>query len=232
LLLPSGETGRSILPGKVISTQVEALAMVCAQVMGHDAAVGFAASQGQFELNVFKPLIVLDTLDSMRLLADAMRSFSEHCVAGLLADPARLRQQLRGSLMLASALSPHIGTERSAQVAQEAQARGCTLREAAIALGAASAEEFDAWVNPRRMLGPHADGLSATAPRPPATPAAGAPAAERADDAALLPFRSLLSRPDRVALLPVAQRNGHTAARHEAQALPQAPAVTGAPGSH
>ncbi len=156
LVLPANEPGSSIMPGKVNPTQIEALAMVCAQVMGHDTAIGFAASQGQFELNVFKPLIVLDVLDSGRLLADAMRSFAEHCVAGLAVDAARLAQQLQGSLMLATALAPHIGYERAAQVARQAQASGSTLREAALALGAASAEDFDRWVDPRAMTAPGA----------------------------------------------------------------------------
>jgi len=142
------------MPGKVNPTQVEALTMVCAQVMGHDAAIGFAASQGQFELNVFKPLIALDTLDSGRLLADAMRSFAEHCVAGLAVNAARVAQQLQGSPMLATALAPHIGYERAAQVAMQAEASGSTLREAALAMGAVSAQDFDCWTDPRAMADP------------------------------------------------------------------------------
>ena len=109
LQLPENEPGSSIMPGKVNPTQVEALTMVCAQVMGHDAAIGFAASQGQLELNVYKPLIALDVLDSLRLLGDAMGSFARHCVVGLRTDPARLAQQLQGSLMLVTALTPHLG---------------------------------------------------------------------------------------------------------------------------
>jgi fumarate hydratase class II len=155
LRLPANEPGSSIMPGKVNPTQVEALCMVCAQVMGHDAAIGFAASQGQFELNVYKPLIVLDTLDSLHLLADAMYSFSQHCVMHLQVDEARLRAQVQSSLMLATALAPHIGYRHTAQVAQHAHAQGRTLREAALALGAVSAEQFDLWVDARRMLGPH-----------------------------------------------------------------------------
>ena len=154
LQLPHNEPGSSIMPGKVNPTQVEALTMVCAQVMGHDAAIGFAASQGQFELNVYQPLMALDSLDSLRLLADAMHSFAVHCVAGITVNEARVAQLLQGSLMLVTALAPHIGYDRAAQVARQAHANGTTLREAALALGAVSAEEFDAWVDPRRMLGP------------------------------------------------------------------------------
>jgi len=154
LQLPANEPGSSIMPGKVNPTQVEALTMVCAQVMGHDVAVGIAASQGQLELNVYKPLIVLNVLDSLRLLADAMQSFATHCVDGLQPDAARIEQLLQSSLMLVTALTPHIGYERAAQVARHAQAQGSTLREAALALGAVTAEEFDQWVDARSMLGP------------------------------------------------------------------------------
>ncbi len=153
LQLPQNEPGSSIMPGKVNPTQVEALTMVCAQVMGHDAAIGFAASQGQFELNVYKPLIALDTLDSLRLLSDAMRSFNQHCVAGMEVNVDRIRQQVQGSLMLVTALAPHIGYDRSAQIAKHAQQQGCTLREAALALGLVTAAQFDAWVDARAMLG-------------------------------------------------------------------------------
>ena len=154
LRLPQNEPGSSIMPGKVNPTQVEALAMVCAQVLGHDTAIGFAASQGQFELNVGKPLIALDTLASISLLADAMRSFTQHCIAGIEVDEARVAQLLQGSLMLVTALTPHIGYDLAAKVAKHAQAEGTSLREAALALGAVSAEQFDAWVDPRQMLGP------------------------------------------------------------------------------
>lgn len=156
LLLPQNEPGSSIMPGKVNPTQIEALTMVCAQVMGHDAAIGFAASQGQFELNVYKPLIALDTLDSLRLLADAMRSFTQHCVAGIEVNAARVEQLLQGSLMLVTALAPRIGYERAAQIAKHALEHGSTLREAALALGAVSGEQFDTWVDARQMLGPRA----------------------------------------------------------------------------
>lgn len=153
LLLPQNEPGSSIMPGKVNPTQVEALTMVCAQVMGHDAAIGFAASQGQFELNVYKPLIAFNTLDSLRLLADAMRSFAQHCVSGLEVNQARVDESLQKSLLLVTALVPHIGYDRAAQIAKQAQANNCTLREAALASKAVTAEQFDKWVDPLKMLG-------------------------------------------------------------------------------
>lgn len=131
--------------------------MVCAQVLGHDTAIGFAASQGQFELNVCKPLIVLDTLDSLRLLSDAMYSFGQHCISQLEVDAAHVQQQLQSSLMLVTALTPHIGYQPSARVAQHALTQHSTLREAALALGVTSAAQFDAWVDPQRMLAPSAD---------------------------------------------------------------------------
>jgi fumarate hydratase, class II len=153
LQLPENEPGSSIMPGKVNPTQVEALTMVCTQVMGHDAAIGFAASQGHFELNVYKPLIALDTLDSVRLLADAMRSFTQHCVVGIQVNEARVQELLNSSLMLVTALAPHIGYDRAAQIAKHAHQHHTTLREAALAMGEVSAEQFDAWVDPRQMLG-------------------------------------------------------------------------------
>ena len=143
------------MPGKVNPTQVEALTMVCAQVMGHDVALGIAASQGQFELNACKPLIAYNLLDSAELLTDAMRSFATHCVAGLEADTARVQELLERSLMLVTALTPHIGYDRSAKIARHAQAHGLGLREAALAVGGVSAAEFDAWVVPTHMLGPN-----------------------------------------------------------------------------
>jgi fumarate hydratase class II len=156
LELPQNEPGSSIMPGKVNPTQIEALTMVCAQVMGHDAAIGFAASQGHFELNVYKPLIILDTLDSMRLLADAMHGFTRHCLAGLTANAARMEDLLQRSLMLVTALTPHIGYDRAARIAKYAHEHGSTLRAAALTLESISAEQFDAWVDPSRMLGPRA----------------------------------------------------------------------------
>ena len=154
LKLPENEPGSSIMPGKVNPTQIEALTMVCAQVMGHDVAIGFAASQGQFELNTYKPLIALNTLDSIRLLADSMSSFTRHCLAGIEVNAARVEELLQRSLMLATALVPHIGYDRAAQVAKHAQANACTLREAALALDVVTADQFDRWVNAHDMLGP------------------------------------------------------------------------------
>jgi fumarate hydratase class II len=154
LLLPQNEAGSSIMPGKVNPTQIEALTMVCAQVMGHDVAIGIAAAQGQFELNVYKPLIALNVLDSIRLLGDAMHSFQQHCVRGLRADAERLESYLQRSLMLVTALAPHIGYDRAAQIAKLAQQQGGSLREAALQLGFVTAGDFDAWVQPRAMLGP------------------------------------------------------------------------------
>ena len=152
LLLPQNEPGSSIMPGKVNPTQVEALTMVCAQVMGHDTAIGFAASQGQFELNVYKPLIVLDTLDSLRLLSDAMNSFARHCIAGIEVDTARVEQLVHSSLMLVTALAPHIGYKRCAQIVAFAEKHHQSLREAALALGIVDAQQFDRWVDPRAMV--------------------------------------------------------------------------------
>ena len=154
LQLPENEPGSSIMPGKVNPTQVEALTMVCAQVMGHDAAIGFAASQGQLELNVYKPLIALDVLDSLRLLADAMRSFAHNCVTGIKVNTARVEELLQGSLMLVTALAPHIGYDRAAQIAKHAHQRGTSLREAARASGFVTPVQFDEWVDARSMLGP------------------------------------------------------------------------------
>ena len=154
LRLPANEPGSSIMPGKVNPTQVEAITMVCAQVMGHDVAIGIAASQGHFELNVYKPLIAYDVLDSLRLLTDAMASFAEHCVEGLEVNAERAQELLGRSLMLVTALVPHIGYDRAAEIAKHAQATGLGLRQAALAVGGVSAEEFDAWVDPRRMLAP------------------------------------------------------------------------------
>lgn len=152
LALPQNEPGSSIMPGKVNPTQVEALTMVCAQIMGHDVAISFAASQGQFELNVYKPLIALNVQDSIHLLADAMSSFTQHCVVGITANADHMQAQLQRSLMLVTALTPHIGYDQAAQIAKQAETLGTTLRDAAIALGVVSAEQFDARVNPRNML--------------------------------------------------------------------------------
>ena len=121
--------------------------------MGHDVAVGIAAAAGQFELNVYKPLIAYDVLDSLRLLADSMTSFSEHCIEGLEVDVARAAALTDDSLMLVTALTPHIGYDRAARIAKHAHATGIRLRDAALTLGEVTAEEFDTWVDARRMLG-------------------------------------------------------------------------------
>jgi fumarate hydratase, class II len=154
LRLPANEPGSSMMPGKVNPTQVEALTMVCAQVMGHDVAIGIAASQGQFELNVYKPLIAHDLLDSLRLLADAMSSFCAHCVEGIEVDAERAQAMLAQSLMGVSALVPHIGYDRATRIARHAHARGLDLKQAAFEVGGVSAAEFDAWVDMRRMAAP------------------------------------------------------------------------------
>lgn len=153
LKLPENEPGSSIMPGKVNPTQSEALTMVCCQVMGNDAAVGFAGSLGNFELNVFKPVIVFNVLHSTRLLADACRSFNEHCVAGLEPDRERLGQYVRNSLMLVTALNPRIGYDKAAKVAQKAHAEGTSLRAACVALRFLTGDEFDQLVRPEKMLG-------------------------------------------------------------------------------
>ncbi len=152
LLLPENEPGSSIMPGKVNPTQCEALTMVCAQVFGNDVALTFGAAGGNFELNVMKPLIARNYLHSARLLADAMHSFDEHCVCGLRADTARIGELLGRSLMLVTALAPHIGYDRAAQIAKHAHATGGTLREAALASGHVTAEEFERWVVPEQLV--------------------------------------------------------------------------------
>ncbi|MCK6431923.1 MAG: class II fumarate hydratase [Aquabacterium sp.] len=152
--LPANEPGSSIMPGKVNPTQVEAMLMVCQQVMGHDVAIGIAASQGQFELNACKPLIAFDLLESLQLLTDAMTSFSRFCLQGITVRAATLAGQIDRSLMLAAALAPHIGHARAAALATRAHEQGQTLREVAVATGEVSAADFDAWVSVREMLGP------------------------------------------------------------------------------
>jgi len=150
--LPENEPGSSIMPGKVNPTQCEAMTMVCAQVTGNHTAVAFAGSQGHLELNVFKPVMIFDLLHSVRLLADASRSFADNCVAGIQANPARLRALMAQSLMLVTALSPKIGYDKAAAVAKKAHKDGTTLKEAALALGVVSAAEFDRLVRPEKML--------------------------------------------------------------------------------
>lgn len=157
LRLPANEPGSSIMPGKVNPTQIEALTMVCLQVMGHDLSIGLAASQGQLELNAYQPLVALNLLDSLRLLADAMRSFGEHALAGLEPEPRQLREQVANSLMLGTLLTPHIGHEGAVRVVAHAKATGSTLRDAALALHVADPSELDRWLNPLRCLTPQID---------------------------------------------------------------------------
>ncbi|MBM4419799.1 MAG: class II fumarate hydratase [Chloroflexi bacterium] len=154
LLLPENEPGSSIMPGKVNPTQCEALTMVCVQVMGNDAAIGFAGSQGNFELNVFKPVMIHNFLHSVRLLSDACRSFREHCVVGIEVNRGQVADDVGRSLMLVTALTPKIGYDRAARVAKDAHKHGSTLRETAVRLGYVTAEEYDAIVRPELMLGP------------------------------------------------------------------------------
>ncbi len=154
LTLPANEPGSSIMPGKVNPTQCEALTQICVQVMGNDATVIFAGASGNFELNVYKPVIIYNVLQSVRLLADGCRSFSERCVAGITANEATIDAYVRNSLMLVTALSPHIGYDKAAQVAKKAHAENTTLKEATLALGFLSAEEFDRIVVPEKMTRP------------------------------------------------------------------------------
>ncbi|WP_271411093.1 class II fumarate hydratase [Pseudomonas sp. Q1-7] len=150
--LPANEPGSSIMPGKVNPTQCEALSMLACQVMGNDATIGFAASQGHLQLNVFKPVIVHNLLQSIRLLGDGCRNFQQHCVAGMEPDAARMAEHLERGLMLVTALNPHIGYDKAAQIAKKAYAEGTTLRASALALGYLTEAEFDAWVRPESML--------------------------------------------------------------------------------
>jgi fumarate hydratase class II len=150
--LPENEPGSSIMPGKVNPTQAEAMTMLCAQVFGNDVALTIGGASGHFELNVYKPLIIHNFLQSVRLLADGMASFEEHCVRGITANQARIAEQLERSLMLVTALAPHIGYDRAAQIAKKAHKEGTTLREAAAALGYVSAADFDRWVRPEDMV--------------------------------------------------------------------------------
>jgi fumarate hydratase class II len=154
LILPENEPGSSIMPGKVNPTQSEAVTMVCCQVFGNHTTLSLAASQGHFELNAYKPIIAYVTLQSIRLLADASASFTEHCIVGIRADENRIRELMQRSLMLVTALAPAIGYERAAEIAKAAHANGTTLREEAIRLGYVSAAEFDRLVRPDKMTHP------------------------------------------------------------------------------
>ncbi len=150
--IPANEPGSSIMPGKVNPTQVEALTMVCAQVIGNDTAISLGAMNGHFELNVYKPMIIFNVLDSARLLADACGSFEKYLVAGIEPNMAKIQHNLEHSLMLVTALNPHIGYENSAAIAKKAFAENTTLRQAGIALGLITGNQFDEWVNPKKMI--------------------------------------------------------------------------------
>ena len=154
LILPENEPGSSIMPGKVNPTQAEALTMACAQVMGNDAAVGFAGSQGHFELNVYKPMIAYNVLQAMQLIGDAASSFTDNCVVGIEADEVRIGKLMRESLMLVTALAPTIGYDKATTVAKTAHKNGTTLREEAVRLGYVDEATFDRVVQPKDMLGP------------------------------------------------------------------------------
>jgi fumarate hydratase class II len=152
--IPENEPGSSIMPGKINPTQAEALTMVVVQVFGNDHATAFAGSQGNFQLNVYKPVILANVLDSIALLADAVESFDAHCARGIEPDEKRIRAHLEDSLMLVTALNPHIGYEKAARIALKAYREDISLREAALALGLVTPEEFDRWVRPEAMTGP------------------------------------------------------------------------------
>jgi len=154
IVIPENEPGSSIMPGKVNPTQSEAMTMVAVQVMGNDAAIGFAASQGNFELNVFKPVIAYNFLQSVRLLADAAKSFNDHCAVGIEPDRDRIKQLVDQSLMLVTALNRKIGYDNAAKIAKHAHKKRMTLKESAVELGLLTAEEFDAEVKPEKMVGP------------------------------------------------------------------------------
>ncbi len=156
IVIPANEPGSSIMPGKVNPTQSEALTMLCAQVMGNDVAVNIGGASGNFELNVFKPLLCHNFLHSCRLLADGCESFRKNCAAGIEPNQERIKLHLENSLMLVTALNPHIGYDNAAKIAKKAHAEGTTLREAALALELLSSEDFDRWVKPEEMIGPKA----------------------------------------------------------------------------
>ena len=152
LSIPANEPGSSIMPGKVNPTQSEAVTMVCSQIFGNDATIGFAASQGNFELNVFKPVIIYNFLQSVRLLSDSIHSFNDKCLVGLEANEEKIEQYLQDSLMLVTALNPHIGYEKAAEIAKKAFKENTTLKAAALATGYITEEQFDEWVDPRKMV--------------------------------------------------------------------------------
>ena len=152
IFIPENEPGSSIMPGKVNPTQPEAVTMVCAQILGNDTTISFAGTQGHFELNVFKPVMAYNFLQSAELLADACISFDEHCVSGILPNELKIKSLLENSLMLVTALNPHIGYENAAKIAKSAYNNETSLREEAINSGMLTGEEFDSWVNPKDMI--------------------------------------------------------------------------------
>jgi fumarate hydratase class II len=154
ILIPENEPGSSIMPGKVNPTQSEALTMVAVQVFGNDAAVAFGGSQGNFQLNVFKPVMVHNLLESVQLIADACRAFNDHCAVGIEPNTERIEKHLQESLMVVTALNPHIGYEKAAEIAKKAHKDGSSLRQAALTLAHVTAEEYDKWVRPEDMVGP------------------------------------------------------------------------------
>jgi fumarate hydratase class II len=154
ITIPENEPGSSIMPGKVNPTQSEAMTMVCAQVIGNDVAVSIGGASGNFELNVFKPLIIHNVLGSIRLLTDAMHSFDKYCAVGIEPNRQRIQHNLENSLMLVTALNPHIGYDKAAKIAKTAHEQGTTLRQAALSLGFVTAEQFDEWVRPEKMVSP------------------------------------------------------------------------------
>jgi fumarate hydratase class II len=156
LRIPENEPGSSIMPGKVNPTQSEAMTMLCCQVMGNDVAVNMGGAMGNFELNVFKPLIIHNFLQSARLIADGCVSFNDNCAVGIEPDRERIDKSLRDSLMLVTALNPHIGYDKAAKIAKTAHKEGTTLKQAAVKLGFVTAEQFDQWVKPEDMVGPKA----------------------------------------------------------------------------
>ncbi|RFU64447.1 class II fumarate hydratase [Peribacillus saganii] len=152
LMIPANEPGSSIMPGKVNPTQSEALTMVTAQVFGNDTTISFAASQGNFELNVFKPVIIYNFLQTIELLTDGIHSFDEHCIKGLQANEIKIQENMQRSLMLVTALNPYIGYEKAAEIAKKAHRDNTTLKEAALSLGYVTEEQFDSWLDPAKMV--------------------------------------------------------------------------------
>jgi fumarate hydratase class II len=152
--IPANEPGSSMMPGKVNPTQCEALTMICAQVLGNDVALNVGGASGNFELNVFKPLIIHNFMHSCTLLATGVEGFTHHCITGLQPHTARIDALMQQSLMLVTALTPHIGYDNAATIAKKAHAEGTTLKDAALALGLVTAEDFDTWIKPEAMITP------------------------------------------------------------------------------